>query len=175
MLAWRDWFHPNTAVGTLFLPMTLETAVRLRRSGAAPPGLSSEERATREGGASRAPLRQSWEQSSPGLRQGVILGLVLGASVLVNQESAVLAVLLAAAALLPWLARHPGRLPVLAAGALAAVVVASPPLIAMAPQAASGGASISAAQLAGNYGTYGAGRPGLFAPPPPVGHLRVHA
>src|SRR5258708_39301142 len=31
MLAWQDWVHPNIALGTLFLPMTLEAAVRLRR------------------------------------------------------------------------------------------------------------------------------------------------
>ena len=59
MLAWQDWYHLNIAAGTLFLPMTLEAVVRLRRR--------------------------------PGLRQGVILGVVLGASVLVNQESAVMA------------------------------------------------------------------------------------
>src|SRR5260221_9190458 len=105
MMAWQDWYHLNIALGTLFLPMTLEAAVRLRRGGAAPPGLRSEERATREGGASRAPLKQAG--NSPGLRQGVILGLVLGASVLVNQESAVMAVLLAAAVLLPRLAPPP--------------------------------------------------------------------
>src|SRR5260221_944093 len=83
MMAWQDWYHLNIALGTLFLPMTLEAAVRLRRT--------------------------------PGLRQGVILGLVLGASVLVNQESAVMAVLLAPAGLLPWLAPHPlspARLPI---------------------------------------------------------------
>jgi len=71
MLAWQDWYHLNIALGTLFLPMTLEAAVRLRRR--------------------------------PGRRQAVILGLVLGASVLVNQESAVLAVVLAGVILLPWL------------------------------------------------------------------------
>ena len=101
MVAWQDWFHLNIALGTLFLPMTLEAAVRLRRR--------------------------------PGLRQGVILGVVLGAAVLVNQESAVMAVLLAAAALLPWLIRRPAaaRLRALGAGAAAAVIVASPQLIAM--------------------------------------------
>ncbi|HEX4661450.1 MAG TPA: hypothetical protein VH307_28980, partial [Streptosporangiaceae bacterium] len=78
MMAWQDWYHLNIALGTLFLPMTLEAAVRLRR-------------------------RQADDMGAPGLRQGVILGLVLGASVLVNQESAVMAVLLAAAVLLPWL------------------------------------------------------------------------
>ncbi len=154
MMAWQDWFHLNIALGTLFLPMTLEAAVRLRRSGA-------------------APLKQAG--NSPGLRQGVILGLVLGASVLVNQESAVMAVLLAAAVLLPWLTRNRSALRVLAAGALVAVVVASPQLIAMAQQAASGGASISAAKLAGDYDTYGAGLPGLFAPSPQLNHLGLHS
>ena len=71
MLDWQDWYHLNIALGTLFLPMTLEAAVRLRRR--------------------------------PGRRQAIILGLVLGASVLVNQESAVLAAILAALILLPWL------------------------------------------------------------------------
>ena len=71
MLTWQDWYHLNIALGTLFLPMTLEAAVRLRRR--------------------------------PGRRQAIILGLVLGTSVLVNQESAVLAAILAALILLPWL------------------------------------------------------------------------
>jgi hypothetical protein len=143
MLAWQDWYHLNIALGTLFLPMTLEAAVRLRRT--------------------------------PGLRQGVILGLVLGASVLVNQESAVMAVLLAAAALLPWLVRHASALRVLAAGAVAAVVVASPQLIAMIQQAASGGTSISASKLATDYGTYGASLPGLFAPSPQLDHVGLRS
>jgi hypothetical protein len=139
MLAWQDWFHLNIALGTLFLPMTLEAAVRLRRH--------------------------------PGLRQGLILGLVLGASVLVNQESAVMAVLLAAAALLPWLVRNARALRVLAAGAVAALVVASPQLIAMIQQAASGGTSISASKLATDYGSFGASLPGLFAPSPELDHF----
>ena len=134
MLAWQDWFHLNIALGTLFLPMTLEAAVRLRRS--------------------------------PGLRQGVILGLVLGASVLVNQESAVLAVLLAAAALLPWLARHPSadRFRSLALGAAVAIVVASPQLAAMAWQASGGGATVSPHVLAHTGKKYGVGLFDLFAP-----------
>jgi hypothetical protein len=144
MVSWQDWQHLNIALGTLFLAMTLEAAVRLRRT--------------------------------PGLRQGVILGVVLGASVLVNQESAVMAGLLAAAVLLPWLVRHPraARLRALAAGAAVAVVIASPQLIAMIGQAASGGASVSAAKLATNYDAYGAGLPGLFAPSPQVGHFGLH-
>jgi hypothetical protein len=134
MLAWQDWEHLNIALGTLFLPMTLEAAVRLRRR--------------------------------PGVRQGAILGVVLGASVLVNQESAVMAVLLAAAVLLPWLARRPAaaRLRALAAGAVTAAVVASPQLIAMVQQAAAGGASVSAHVLAHTGKNYGVGLFDLFAP-----------
>jgi hypothetical protein len=142
MLAWQDWFHLNIALGSLFLPMTLEAAVRLRRR--------------------------------PGLRQGVILGLVLGGSVLVNQESAVMAVLLAAAVLLPWLVRNARALRVLAVGAVAALVVASPQLIAMIQQAASGGTSISAGKLATDYGSFGASFPGLFAPSPQLDHVGLH-
>jgi hypothetical protein len=141
MLAWQDWYHLNIALGTLFLPVTLEAAVRLRR------------------------------QRGPGLRRGVILGLVLGASVLVNQESAVMAVLLAAAVLLPWLVRDRGALRPLAAGAVVALVVAGPQLAAMIQQAASGGTSVSAAKLASDYGTFGASLPGLFAPSPQLQHV----
>jgi hypothetical protein len=137
MLAWQDWYHLNIALGSLFLPLTLETAILLRRR--------------------------------PGLRQGAALGVVLGASVLINQESAVMAVLLAAAALLPWLAgrRAGARAPALralAAGAAAALVVASPQLIAMIQQAASGGASVSAQVLAHTGKSYGVGLADLFAP-----------
>jgi hypothetical protein len=134
MLAWQDWQHLNIALGTVFLPMTLEAAVRLRRR--------------------------------PRFRQGVILGVVLGASVLVNQESAVMAVLLAVVALLPWLVRHPAvaRLRALAWAAAAAAVVASPQLIAMIQQAAAGGASVSGRTLAHTGKTYGVGLFDLFAP-----------
>jgi hypothetical protein len=134
MLAWQDWEHLNIALGTLFLPMTLEAAVRLRRR--------------------------------PGIRQGIILGVVLGGSVLVNQESAVMAVLLAAVALVPWLIGRPaaGRLRALGAGALAAGVVASPQVIAMIQQAAAGGASVSGTALAHTGKTYGVGLFDLFAP-----------
>jgi hypothetical protein len=134
MLAWQDWQHLNIALGTVFLPMTLEAAVRLRRR--------------------------------PRARQGVILGVVLGASLLVNQESAVMAVLLAAAALLPWLVRHPAaaRLRALGWGAVAAAIVASPQLIAMIQQAAAGGASVSGRTLAHTGKTYGVGLFDLFGP-----------
>jgi len=159
MVSWQVWFHLNIALGTLFLPMALEAAVRLRRAVA---------------GATQGPAAPP---RLPGLRQGVILGVVLGACVLVNQESAVMAALLAAAALVPWLLRHPAGLRALIPGAAAAVVVASPQLAAMIQQAASGGASVSPAKLASTYEAYGAGLPGLFAPSPQIDHfhLPLHA
>src|SRR5712691_8473920 len=115
MLDWQDWYHIQISAGIVLLPMTLEAAVRLRRS--------------------------------TGPRQALILGLVLGAAVLVNQETAVMALILAGLVLLPWLLRAPAQAPArlrpLALGALAAAIVASPQLIAMAQQVASGGAAVS--------------------------------
>ncbi len=147
MLLWQNWYHLNIAIGTLFLPMTLEAAIRLRRT--------------------------------PGKRQGIILGVVLGASVLVNQESAVLAVILAVLILAPWLigrlvrdraALRAAIIP-LALGAVVALVVAAPQLIAMGQQVRAGGATAGpaatgAALLTKTYGMYGAGLSSLFSPSP---------
>jgi hypothetical protein len=71
LLSYQTWVHLNLAAGALFLPITLEAAIRLRR------------------------------KSSPG--RAVVLGLVLGATMLTDQESAVLALIIAILALLPWL------------------------------------------------------------------------
>jgi hypothetical protein len=151
MVDWQDLFHLNIALGTVFLPLTLEAAVRLRRR--------------------------------PGRRQGIILGLVLGGSVLTNQESAVVAALLAVAAALPWLAglarrlRGPQRdtaaLAALLLAAAVATVVASPQLIAMFGQVADGGAAVGASQLTQTYREYGVGLPTLFAPSPRLGHFHL--
>ena len=133
MLAFQDWYHVNLAVGVLFLPVTLEAAVRLRRR--------------------------------PGARQAVVLGLVIGACVLVDQESAVLAALVAVLALADWLVRRHtwanAGWAALAAGV--AAVVASPQLIAMAQQSASGGGQ---APPVTDYVRYAAQLPALFAPSP---------
>ncbi len=141
MMAWQNWYHLNITLGTLFLPLTLEAAVRLRRR--------------------------------PGRGPAVALGLILGASVLTNQESAALAVLLAAAVLLPWLigavvrrSAPAGGFPGLALAAVIALVVASPQLIAMIVQAGQGGASAPADRLAQTYGKFGVGLPTLFSPSP---------
>jgi len=147
MVTWQDIYHLNISIGTLFLPLTLEAAVRLRRH--------------------------------PGRRQSLVLGVVLGASVLANQESAVAAVLLAAAILLPRLAElairerrlaAAGRqLRTLALGAAVAVVIAAPQLIAMIRQVTDGGAAIAAAQvtqLTQSYRHFSVGLGTLFAPSP---------
>ncbi|HEX3924402.1 MAG TPA: hypothetical protein VHY31_19110 [Streptosporangiaceae bacterium] len=141
MLTWQDWYHLNIALGTVFLPLTLEAAVRLRRT--------------------------------PRPAAGIILGLVLGACILVNQESAVMAAILAAAVLLPWLARSPSRtrITALALGAAATLIVASPQLIAMAQQALAGGATVSAHVLAHTGKSYGVGLFDLVAPTQRVEHF----
>lgn len=155
MLDWQVWFHLNIGLGMIFLPLTLEAAVRLRRC--------------------------------PGRRAGLILGLVLGASVLVNQESAVTAVILAAAILLPWAARQAAGWRAAAAGraaawraagslaiaGLTAVVIASPQLAAMIRQASAGGAAISSTALTRTYLLYGAPLPTLFAPSPRLASFGV--
>jgi len=144
MLAEQDWAHLNIVAGTLFLPMTVEAAVRLRRR--------------------------------PGRRQAVVLGLVLGLCPLVNQESAVMAAALAALLLIPWLVRHPARdrLVPLVIGAVVALVIASPQLIAMAQQLRSGGTGVAPHLLAVTSKKYGVGIGDLFAPAQRVGYYGLH-
>ena len=138
MLTYQAWYHLNIAYGTLFLPLTLEAAVRLRRS--------------------------------PAIGRGAILGVVLGASVLVNPESAVMALILAALALVPWLLSSRAlvltRLRALAAAGGATAVVASPQLAAMIQQARVQGPA-TAASL--GYTSWVANLPSLFAPSPRLG------
>jgi hypothetical protein len=138
MLTYQAWYHLNIAYGTVFLPLTLEAAVRLRRG--------------------------------PTIGRGVILGVVLGASALVNQESAVMALIIAALALVPWLAVSRAlnvaatRLRALAVAAVVGLAVASPQLIAMIQQARAGGNAASAASL--GYSSWVANLGSLFAPSP---------
>jgi hypothetical protein len=106
----------------------------------------------------------------PTIGRAVILGVVLGASVLVNQESAVMALILAALVLIGWLAGPRSvdtaldRLGILAAAAVTALVVASPQLIAMLQQSRAGGAAAPAAAL--GYQAWVANLPSQFAPSP---------
>jgi 4-amino-4-deoxy-L-arabinose transferase-like glycosyltransferase len=141
MLSQEDWYHINIAVGALFLPVTLELAVRLRRS--------------------------------PGVRQALLLGIGLGAAVLTDSESAVLAAILTLCVLLPWLLRRPSlaRLWPLALAALVTAVVATPQLISMVQETARGGLAINPTLLAVTDKLYGIGLPGMFAPSPRVAHF----
>lgn len=136
MMVWQDWYHLNIALGALFIPLTLEASVRLRRS--------------------------------PGPRRAALLGLVLGAAFLVNQETTIMAAAVAAAVVGGWLARDRSgaalRQAALAAGV--AVVVASPQIAAMAQQAAGGGAALPAALLAHQDTRYGVPLTSMFAPSP---------
>lgn len=111
----------------------------------------------------------------PGRRQGIILGLVLGASVLVNLETAIMALGLAVLVLVPWLLRAPAsdRLTSVALGAVVGAVTASPQIIAMAYQARIDGTAGSDVH---GYVKYTAELPGLFGPSPRVAvRRRGHA
>ncbi|HEV2375748.1 MAG TPA: hypothetical protein VGS19_26730 [Streptosporangiaceae bacterium] len=98
------------------------------------------------------------------VRRGVVLGVVVGACMLVDQEFAVVAVVFAALVLVPWLIGNhaAAQLRAVAASAVTAAVIASPQLIAMLQEAADGSTSTTA----GSYVAYAARLPGLFAPSP---------
>jgi len=119
----------------------------------------------------------------PGLRQAVILGLVLAASLLTDQETAVLAGILVVLVLVPWLAGRPaagtpGRARKLAAaaGAVAvALVVASPQIVAMVVQSRSGGTSFPPREVVENYVSYNPSLSGMFGASPRVVQLGLGA
>jgi 4-amino-4-deoxy-L-arabinose transferase-like glycosyltransferase len=138
MLAQEDWYHVNIAVGALFLPLSLEASVRLRRT--------------------------------PGKRQAIILGVVIGAAVLTDPESAVLVAILTGLVLLPWVLRRPklDRLWPPALAGVTAAVVASPQLFAMTQEQVRGGLRIDPGLQAVTDKLYGVGLPGMFSPTPRV-------
>ena len=105
-----------------------------------------------------------------GLRPGMVLGVVLGAAVLVNLETAVMAAFVAALVLVPWMVRRPApaRLAAVAASALTGLAIASPQLIAMAYQASTEG--VAGRDLHG-YFAYSARLGWLFGPSPRAADL----
>ncbi len=147
MLMWQNWYHLNISMGSIFLPVTLEAAVRLRRTAGKGPAIA--------------------------------LGAALGASLLVNQETTVVAVVLAAVVLIPWLvatsitdrATLRRALVPLGIGAVVGLVVASPQLIGMIQQIAAGGASPPPGQLADYATQFGVPLPTLFAPSPRLAYF----
>ena len=108
----------------------------------------------------------------PGRRQAVILGLVMGAAVLTDQESAVLAAMVTGLTLLPWLVYRPSwaKLRPAALAVVIGTVLASPQIIAMVQEVvlARGGLAINQHLLAVSYKQYGIGLPGMFSPTPRV-------
>jgi hypothetical protein len=106
----------------------------------------------------------------PGRRQAIILGLVMGAAVLTDQESSVLAAIVTGLVLLPWLLRRPGwaRLWPVALAAVIGTVLATPQIVAMVQEvvASHGGLAIPPKLLAVSYKQYGIGLPGMFTPTP---------
>jgi hypothetical protein len=105
----------------------------------------------------------------PTIGQAVILGVVLGASVLVNPETAVMALILAALALIPWLAASRAlatllaRLRAVAVAVIATIIVASPQLLAMYAEARAG-TTVTPSTL--GYTHWVGNLPSLFAPSP---------
>ncbi len=111
-------------------------------------------------------------------RAAVALGAVLGAALLTDQESAVLAVMVAGLVLLPWLLSRPrwSQLRQLGLTGLTAVAVASPQIVVMIQQATV--SQIPAGrdtQLAQNYVASGAALNQLFAPSPRVAEYGLTA
>ena len=110
---------------------------------------------------------------NPGRRQAIILGLVMGAAVLTDQESSVLAAIVTGLVLLPWLLHRPSwaRLwPVVLATVIGSVV-ASPQIVAMLQEISQGSLTISPQLLAVSYKQYGIGLPGMFTPTPRVANF----
>ena len=104
----------------------------------------------------------------PGRKQAVILGVVLGASLLTDQESFVLVLIVVLAALVPWLV-SPAWRQRRAAAATAAVVfllVASPQIAAMVAQTLAGGGRIPAGTVATDYVYSGTEFPAVFGVSP---------
>ena len=114
---------------------------------------------------------------SPGWRQALILGVVVGAAVLTDPESAVLTGILVGLVLLPWLLWRPSvaRLWPAALGALVAAIVAAPQLAAMIHEQSRGGLQIDAGLLGVTDKLYGVGLPGMFAPTPRVADFGLTA
>jgi 4-amino-4-deoxy-L-arabinose transferase-like glycosyltransferase len=116
---------------------------------------------------------------SPGWRPALILGVVVGAAVLTDPESAVLTGILTGLVLLPWLLWRPSvaRLWPAALGAVVAAIVAGPQLAAMIHEQTQtrGALQISAQLLGVTDKLYGVGLPGMFAPTPRVADFGLTA
>jgi hypothetical protein len=130
----------------------------------------------------------------PGRGRAALLGLIIGLSLLVDSEGAILAGIAAAVVLVPWLlapviqdtagaagaagilrpltAPRTARLWLLIVAGLAGLLAASPQLAAMAQQ--SSALATNPHKLAWSYGYYGVALPQMFAPSPRVAAFGLH-
>ena len=117
----------------------------------------------------------------PGWRAAVYLGVVIGAGLLTDQESAILAIVAAVLTLLPWVifgraaASALVRLRAVGMAALVGLVVGSPQLIAMLQQTVAGNATVSGKLVAVSDLSYGVGLLGLVDPSPRVATFGLHS
>ncbi len=141
-LAWRDWYHINVALGTVFLPLALEAAIRYRRVHG---------------------VRQAvW--------LGLVLGLCVMVNQQSFAIATVIAAVITLPWLIRLLifsrAENWPVLRRLGAGLAALVVVGGVQFLAMLQQQLSGGARPPIGLLAQNWVDYGASLPTLFGPSP---------
>jgi hypothetical protein len=110
----------------------------------------------------------------PSWRQAVILGAVLAAAVLTDQEIAVLVIIVTILALARWLARRPitaAKLRTTALAALTTLLLASPQLTAIIQQIRGGGVTSPPGSLQASYRGYSGSLPDMFAPSPRIAHF----
>jgi hypothetical protein len=114
---------------------------------------------------------------NPGIRRALVLGVVVGASMLTDQESAVMTVIVTVLALAPWLIRQRRMAPVLATclAGVVSLVVAAPQLVAMLQAAAGGWGQSTNHILAIDYVYSGAGLEQFFAPSPRLASMGLPA
>lgn len=152
MMLWQDWYHVNIAAGLIFLPLTIEAAVRLRRS----------------------------QKIGPAIWLGIALGGAVmtsqeGAAIALMIAFVILVPWVIGKAFRDRAALRKVLLP-LGLGAAVAFLVASPQLVAMGQQIAAGGATVPVGSLAQNYTQFGVPLGTLFSVSPRLsyyglGHL----
>ena len=110
----------------------------------------------------------------PGWRSAVVLGVVLAAAVLTDQEISILVIILAVLTVVVWLLRRPYTLRKLALAGLAgavALILASPQLVAIYHQIKAGGVGSTSSSLMMSYRDYSSSLPSMFAPSPRLRQL----
>jgi hypothetical protein len=145
VFVFQNWWHQNIAIGALFLPLTLEAAIRLRRR----------------------------PTTMAGIRLGLVLGACALVDQESAASCLILACLVLAPWLIRRFCRV--RLKAVATALVTTAVLASPQLIAMIGTAAAGEEAFPSGMLQHGYFRYGASLTGIFAPSPRVGNYGLGA